>query len=36
LWPWFKNGQKHSLAGLKVIMILDARIELDNCVQQRR
>jgi hypothetical protein len=35
-WQRFSRGQKDSLAGHKVIVILNARIELDNSVQQRR
>jgi hypothetical protein len=35
-WRRFNQGQNDSLAGLKVIVIFNARIELDNCVQQRR
>jgi len=33
-WQRFNQGQKDSLAGLKVIVIFNARIELDNCFQQ--
>lgn len=35
-WRRLNQGQNDSLAGLKVIVIFNARIELDNCVQQRR
>src|SRR5580658_2586831 len=34
-WPGFNNRQNDSLAGLKVMGIRNAGVELDNPVQQR-